>query len=199
MLHHENKNQRFLKFDYIKPSFISNLKNMAIRTALLTSRNINKDTDFSKYIETVSEPGVIKGLEVSTTKVAIGQAWVPCERTNGETIYSLVQNCSEASISGSGYVIISIAQSIIDNGGGNEDGTGIATIEVVQTLPTKNYLLLAEISNGTVTDRRNMLQTIGDISTQVDSLISRVTQCEIDIQEIQEKGAVDHLEETGLV
>lgn len=172
---------------------------MAIRTALLTSRNINKDTDFSKYIETVSEPGVIKGLAVSSTKVAVGQAWVPCERTNGETIYALVQNCSEATISGNGYVVMQIAQNIIDNGGGNEDGTGIATISVVQTLPTKNYLLLAEISSGNVTDRRNMLKTIGEISTQVDSLISRVTQCEIDIQEIQEKGAVDHLEETGLV
>lgn len=172
---------------------------MAIRTALLTSRNINKDTDFSKYIETVSEPGVIKGLAVSTTKVAVGQAWVPCERTNGETIYSLVQNCSELTISGSGYVVIQVDQTIIDNGGGNEDGTGIATISVVNALPSKNYLLLAEISNGTVTDRRNMLPTLGDISTQVNSLLDRMTQAEIDIQELEEKGAIDHLEETGLV
>ena len=172
---------------------------MAIRTAILTSRNINKDTDFSKFIETVSDPGVIKGLEVSTTKVAVGQAWVPCERTNGETIYSLVQNCSELTISGSGYVVIQIDQTIIDNGGGNEDGTGIATISVVNALPTKNYLLLAEINNGTVTDRRNMLPTLGDITTQVNSLLDRMTQAEIDIQELEEKGAIDHLEETGLV
>lgn len=172
---------------------------MAIRTAILTSRNINKDTDFSKFIETVSDPGVIKGLEVSTTKVAVGQAWVPCERTNGETIYSLVQNCSELTISGSGYVVIQIDQTIIDNGGGNEDGTGIATISVVNALPSKNYLLLAEINNGTVTDRRNMLPTLGDITTQVNSLLDRMTQAEIDIQELEEKGAIDHLEETGLV
>ena len=172
---------------------------MAVRTAILTSRNINKDTDFSKFIETVSDPGVIKGLEVSTTKVAVGQAWVPCERTNGETIYSLVQNCSELTISGNGYVVIQIDQTIIDNGGGNEDGTGIATISVVNALPSKNYLLLAEINNGIVTDRRNMLPTLGDITTQVNSLLDRMTQAEIDIQELEEKGAIDHLEETGLV
>jgi hypothetical protein len=88
---------------------------MAVRTALLTSKNINLDTDFSKYIETVSEPGVITGFAVTSSSVATGQARVPCERTNGETIYAFVQNFNSVSISGDGYVIISIPQNIIDN------------------------------------------------------------------------------------
>jgi hypothetical protein len=33
---------------------------MPIRTALLNGNNINRDADFSKYIETVSEAGVIE-------------------------------------------------------------------------------------------------------------------------------------------
>ena len=147
---------------------------MAIRTALLTSKNINLDTDFSKYIETVSEPGVIEGLAVTASSVATGIAWVLCERTNGETIYSLVQNFNAVSISGDGYVIITIPQNIVDNGGGNEDGTGIASIEVVNELPAKNYLLLATITGGVVEDNRNMIKKVWELSTEIDSIFAQL-------------------------
>lgn len=172
---------------------------MAVRTALLTSRNINLDTDFSKYIETVSEPGVITGFAVTSSSVATGQARVPCERTNGETIYAFVQNFNSVSISGDGYVIISIPQNIIDNGGGNEDGTGIATIEVVNELPTKNYLLLATIESGTVTDNRNMIPKVGELKTDIDSIFASIEDLDERVEALEEAGAIDHLEEMALV
>ena len=172
---------------------------MAVRTALLTSRNINLDTDFSKYIETVSEPGVITGLAVTASAVGTGQAWVPCERTNGETIYAFVQNFNSVAISGDGYVIISIPQNIVDNGGGNEDGTGIATIEVVNELPAKNYLQLATISSGTVTDTRNMIPTVWELKTDVNSLFASVEDLDTRVDALEAAGAIDHLEERALV
>ena len=67
---------------------------MATRTALLNWNVINRDTDFSKYIEAVSEPWVIEWLTVSSTSVAIGKAFVKCERTNGDVIYAIVYNNS---------------------------------------------------------------------------------------------------------
>ena len=172
---------------------------MAIRTALLTSKNINLDTDFSKYIETVSEPGVIEGLAVTASSVATGIAWVLCERTNGETIYSLVQNFNAVSISGDGYVIITIPQNIVDNGGGNEDGTGIASIEVVSELPAKNYLLLATISGGTVTDNRNMIKKVWELSTEIDSIFAAIDDLDERVDKLEAADAIDHLEERALV
>ena len=172
---------------------------MAVRTALLTSRNINLDTDFSKYIETVSEPGVITGFAVTSSSVATGQARVPCERTNGETIYAFVQNFNSVSISGDGYVIISISQNIIDNGGGNEDGTGIATIEVVNELPAKNYLLLATIESGTVTDNRNMIPKVWELKTDINSIFASIEDLDERVEALEEVGAIDHLEEMALV
>ena len=172
---------------------------MAVRTALLTSRNINLDTDFSKYIETVSEPGVITGLAVTASAVATGQAWVPCERTNGETIYAFVQNFNSVAISGNGYVIISIPQNIVDNGGGNEDGTGIATIEVVNELPAKNYLQLATISSGTVTDTRNMIPTVWELKTDIDSINEQIADLDYRVDKLENTAAIDHLEERALV
>ena len=172
---------------------------MAVRTALLTSRNINLDTDFSKYIETVSEPGVITGFAVTASAVATGQAWVPCERTNGETIYAFVQNFNSVAISGDGYVIISIPQNIIDNWGGNEDGTGIATIEVVNELPAKNYLQLATISSGTVTDTRNMIPTVWELKTDINSLFADVADLDERVDKLEAADAIDHLEERALV
>ena len=172
---------------------------MAIRTALLTSKNINLDTDFSKYIETVSEPGVIEGLAVTASSVATGIAWVLCERTNGETIYSLVQNFNAVSISGDGYVIISIPQNIVDNWGGNEDGTGIASIEVVSELPAKNYLLLATITGGVVTDNRNMIKKVWELSTEIDSIFAQLEDLDQRVDKLEAADAIDHLEERALV
>lgn len=172
---------------------------MAIRTALLNWNNISRDTDFSKYIETVSEPWVIEGLEVSATKVGIWKARVPCERTNWETIYALVYNSSEATISWNGEVYILVSQTYIDDWElANEDWTWIATIEV-WTTPSKNALKLATITSWTVVDNRNMIPKVWELSTQIDTIFSQLEDLDERVEKLEEAWAIDHLEESGLV
>ena len=172
---------------------------MAIRTALLNWNNINRDTDFSKYIETVSEPWVIEWLEVSATKVWIWKARVPCERTNGETIYALVYNSSEVTISWNGDVYIQVSQTYIDNWElANEDWTGIATIQV-WTMPSKNALKLATITSWTPTDARNMIPKLWELNTQIVSIFDELADLDERVEKLEEADAIDHLEESGLV
>ena len=172
---------------------------MAIRTALLNWNNISRDTDFSKYIETVSEAGVIEWLEVSATKVWIWKARVPCERTNGETIYALVYNSSEVTISGNGDVYIEVSQTYIDDWElANEDWTGIATIQV-WTMPSKNALKLATITDWTVVDNRNMIPKLWELNTQIVSIFEQLADLDERVEKLEEAGAIDHLEESGLV
>jgi len=172
---------------------------MAIRTALLNWNNISRDTDFSKYIETVSEAGVIEWLEVSATKVWIWKARVPCERTGGETIYALVYNSSEVSISWNGDVYIQVSQTYIDDWElANEDWTGIATIQV-WTMPSKNALKLATITSWTPTDARNMIPKVWELNTQIESIFDSLEDLDERVEKLEEAGAIDHLEESGLV
>lgn len=172
---------------------------MAVRTALLNWNNITRDTDFSKYIESVSEPWVIEWLEVSATKVWIWKARVPCERTNGETIYALVYNSSEVTISGNGDVYIEVSQTYIDDWElANEDWTGIATIQV-WTMPSKNALKLATISNGVVTDERNIIPKVWELNTQIVSIFDELADLDGRVEALEEADAIDHLEESGLV
>lgn len=168
---------------------------MAIRTKLLNGNNITRDTDFSKFIQTVSEPWVIEGFTVTANSVAVGQARVPCERTNGETLYALIYNTAPVSISGNGEVYILVNQTYIDDGElANEDGTGIATI-VVGTTPSKNALKLATITGGVVADERNIIPKVWELKTYIQSLNTRMNTAEQKIDEIIEETVVDHLEQ----
>jgi len=172
---------------------------MAIRTSLLNGNNISRDADFSKYIETVSEPWVIEWLTVTSSQVAIWKARVPCERTNGETIYALVTITTPVSISWNGEVYIEVSQTYIDDWElANEDWTGIATINV-WTMPSKNALKLADKNWSTIADARNMIAKVWELNTYIQSLQARMNIVEQEIDELQVEKAVDHLEETWLV
>ena len=172
---------------------------MAIRTALLNWNNITRDTDFSKYIESVSDAWVIEWLTVTASQVAIWKAFVPCLRTNGDTIFALVSVTAPVSISGNGDVFIQVSQTYIDNWElANEDWTGIATISV-WTMPAKNALKLAVKSWSTITDARVIIPKVWELDTYIKSLQTRMNEAEQAIDELEEQGAVDHLEETGLV
>lgn len=175
---------------------------MAIRTALLSSRNVNLDSDFSKYIETISEPWVIEGFALANSKIGLWKARVPCERTNWETIYALVQNFSEVSLdtSWSGYIIISIPQNIIDDWSlWNEDWTWIATIEVVSSLPSKNYLELYSLSSWEATDERNMIKKIWELNTAIESMQEEIDDLDERVEALEVVKAIDHLEEMEVV
>ena len=172
---------------------------MAIRTNLLNWNVINRDTDFSKYIETVSNAGVIEWLQVSSSQVAVGKARVPCTRNNGDKIFALVTIDSPVSISGNGDVYIAIDENLVNDGElMNEDWTGIATIEV-WTMPQTNALKLAVKNGSTITDERNMLKKISDLEGLIDWIEERTATLEEEIGEILDKWAIDHLEESWIV
>lgn len=172
---------------------------MATRTALLNGNVINRDTDFSKHIEAVSEPWVISWFAVSSSSVAVWQALVKCERTNGDIIYAVVYNNSAQEISWNGDVFIEIAQELIDNGElMNEDWTGIAEIKV-GTMPSKNALKLATKNWNTITDARNMIKKVWELNNDIQSLDSRMDNAEQEIDELIANSVPEALEETWLV
>lgn len=172
---------------------------MATRTALLNWNVINRDADFSKHIEAVSEPWVISWFTVTSSSVAEWEAFVKCERTNWDVIYALVYNTSAQSISWDWDVYIEVPQEIIDNWElWNEDWTEIAEIKV-WTMPSKNAIKLATISSWVVTDARNIIKKSGELNTAITGLDTRLTDAEADIQVLQEAWAIDHLEYSAIV
>ena len=172
---------------------------MTISAKLLNGNIINRDADFSKYIETVSEAWVIEGFQVSANAVAKWKARVPCERSNGEKLFVLVINDNNIPIDWNGDVYINIKQSHIDNGElSSDDGTGIATIEV-WTMPSKNALKLATKNGSSITDKRKMLKKVQDLETLISWLSTRTSTLEDEIGQILEQWAIDHLEESWIV
>lgn len=171
---------------------------MATRTALLNWNVINRDCDFSKHIEAVSEPWVINWLAVTSSSVAVWKAFVKCERANGDVIYALVYNSSAQSISWDWDVYIEVSQEIIDNGElWNEDWTGIADIKV-WTLPSKNALWLATISSWVVTDKRNMIKKVGELLEMINANIADIEDLDERVEHLEELDAIDHLEESWI-
>ena len=172
---------------------------MATRTALLNGNVINRDTDFSKHIEAVSEPWVISWFAVSSSSVAIWQAFVKCERTNGDIIYAVVYNNSAQDISGDGDVYIEIPQELIDNWElANEDWSEIAEIKV-GTMPAKNALKLAVKSWSTITDARNMIKKSGELLALINQNIEDIEDLDDRVEALEEAGAINHLEESWIV
>lgn len=172
---------------------------MATRTALLNGNVINRDTDFSKHIEAVSEPWVISWFAVSSSSVAVWQALVKCERTNGDVIYAVVYNNSAQEISWNGDVFIEIAQELIDNWElMNEDWSEIAEIKV-GTMPTKNALKLATKSWNAITDARNMIKKSGELLALINQNIEDISDLDDRVEALEEAGAIDHLEESAFV
>ena len=172
---------------------------MATRTALLNGNVINRDTDFSKHIEAVSEPWVISWFAVSSSSVAVWQALVKCERTNGDIIYAVVYNNSAQEISWNGDVFIEIAQELIDNWElMNEDWSEIAEIKV-GTMPAKNALKLATKSGSTITDARNMIKKSWELLALINQNIEDIADLDTRVESLEDAAAIDHLEERWLV
>lgn len=175
---------------------------MSVLTNLIDWKVINSDTHFSKYLETLSDAGVWEWLEVSSGSVSAWYCWCPCERTNGETFFALVTNTSALSVSTSWtwYIIVSIPQEAIDDWSIlNEDWTAIATISFVESLPTKNYLLLATITSWTIEDSRNIIPKITELWEDIVELQATAEDLDERVEALEESWAVDHLEEMALV
>lgn len=173
-----------------------------LRTALLWGNTINLDSDYSKYIETVSDPWVIEGFAVEGGKVNPGKAWVKVTRSNGESLFVLVQNTQDipVSLNGDVFIGIEVAQNAIDNGlMNNEDGTGIASIKVWPQKPNQNYLLLAVWQGGRLSDKREIIPKLQSISQRTTTLEAKVQRAEGSISTLQENRAPLYLAEYNQV
>ena len=159
-----------------------------LRTALLWGNTINLDSDYSKYIETVSDPWVIEGFAVEGGKVNPGKAWVKVTRSNGESLFVLVQNTQDipVSLNGDVFIGIEVSQNAIDNGlMNNEDGTGIASIKVWPQKPNQNYLLLAVWQGGRLSDKREIIPKLQSLSSRTTTLEAKVQRAEGSISTLQ--------------
>lgn len=102
----------------------------------------------------------VSDLVVSTNSVSAGEGFILCTRTNGQKIMVDYNNTSSVTIdtTGTKKVWIGIAQAVIDDGSGNAlDGTGIATIQTGTSYPSSNYIPLATIVSGAITDDRQLI------------------------------------------
>lgn len=173
-----------------------------LRTALLWGNTINLDSDYSKYIETVSDPWVIEGFAVEEGKVKPGKAWVKVTRSDGESLFVLVQNTQDipVSLNGDVFIGIEVAQNAIDNGLiNNEDGTGITSIKVWPQKPNQNYLLLAVWQGGRLSDKREIIPKLQSLSSRTTTLEAKVQRAEGSISTLQENRAPLYLAEYNQV
>lgn len=146
---------------------------MTVVAKLLNGTNLSRDIGFQAIQSAIVDPGVLKNYEseceVSTNAVAKGRAFVEVTRTTitpNEIFLIPIDITAVETIdtSGTGYVIIRVDDDAVDDGTTNaEDGSDIATIEVVASLPSRNYLLLATLASGTITDARSYSELSSDI------------------------------------
>lgn len=163
------KNNTFENLIIKKSDFLNYYQKQMIRTSL-TNGVINLDSDFSKYIESLSNPWVIEGFNVQDWVVKPWKARVKAERTNWETIYCYVENTEDVSLSwNDGKVYIVIDQEDIDSGLVSEDWSNIARIEEGEVRPVKNFLKLSTIDSGDVTDERYFITNVSELWSAVNN------------------------------
>lgn len=134
---------------------------MAQIVSLLAGKNKNFDHQLTSLALATIHARVISGLQVSSGSVAVGKAFVECTRSNGEKIMVLFENTSPLSVdtSGNAKIFVRIPQENIDNGSLNaEDGSNIGRIERAAAYPSLNYVPLASVTGGVVTDERVMVK-----------------------------------------
>ena len=157
---------------------------MAIIAEVLNGNNLVWDFGLCSGTSSVLVAGVRQGYEneceVTTNSVASGMAFVEVTRDSVAPVQKflapvLITDSTVTDTTGDGYIILKGDDTKINSGEGNsEDGSGIFTIEKVSSLPSKNYLLLASLSSGSITDERNFLEIKENIFEKsiVDNLLS---------------------------
>lgn len=135
---------------------------MAQITGLIAWPNKNYDYQLTSLSRVILNSWVVStsDLAVTTNSVAAGEGFILCTRTNGQKIMVDYNNTSAVTIdtTGTKKVWIGISQSVVDDGSGNAlDGTGIATIQTGALYPSSNYIPLATIVSGAITDDRQLI------------------------------------------
>lgn len=133
---------------------------MSERIALLNWKNKNQDYDISKLVESMLYAGIVEWLQVTTWQVSAWYWFVQVTRDT-ETFYVLYQNTANIIIdtTWTKKVWVSVDQTKIDDGSNNNiDGTGIGSIATWSSYPATNYIPLASITGGVITDERLLVQ-----------------------------------------
>ena len=102
-------------------------------------------------------------LEVTNGQVASGEAFILCTRTNGQEVMLHFNNTEVVNITTTGTkkVYVLVDQAKLDDGSSNAlDGSWIASIQTGASYPSGNYIPLASITGGTITDAREFVDTL---------------------------------------
>lgn len=138
---------------------------MALRASLLKGNVITHDQDVWFLLRGISSGNIIEGLQCQTNKITAGKAFLRWDRTWGEKPFIYVELETDLTIdtSWTKKVWIEIDQAKIDDGSTlNEDWTGIAVVNTGASYPASNYIPLASITAGVITDDRVWLKILND-------------------------------------
>lgn len=132
---------------------------MTQRVGLLNGTNITYDKDLTAGLLAILNQWVIEGLGISwsgaSANVLPWKALIECIRTNGEKVMVFFENTANVAVdlTGTKKLYIAVTQAKIDDGSSNSlDGTGIGSIQTGASYPASNYIPLASITGGVITD-----------------------------------------------
>lgn len=136
---------------------------MPIRAWLINwVSNLNRDHQVWAIHQAILDDGVISWLEVTTWQVSAGTAIVRCVRTSttpNEVVFVSVDITTAEVIdtTGTKKVWLKVLDANVNDPSlnTNANGTGIAVIQTGVSYPAGNYVPLAGITAGVITDERN--------------------------------------------
>lgn len=134
---------------------------MTQRVGLLNGTNITYDKDLTAGLLATTNQWVIEGLGISwsgaSANVLPWKALIECIRTNGEKVMVFFENTANVvvDLTGTKKLYVLVSQAKIDDGSSNAlDGTGIGSIQTGASYPAWDYIPLASITGGVITDER---------------------------------------------
>lgn len=148
---------------------------MVVVAEVLNGTNNDHDYGFQRGTSALfgDAGGILKGYgneaAVTTNQVDTGLVFVPATRTTispNETFLVPVEirAAQVVDTSGDGYIVVQLDSSKVNDGSSNNaDGTGIATVGKVGSLPSSNYVLLATLVGGVITNNNNWAQINSNI------------------------------------
>lgn len=172
------------------------------RIGVLNGNNITYDHDLAGLVRGLTEWGVIEWGTISWSKVQPVQAVVAAKRSNGQKLMLYFESDEQVSIPSSGTfkVYIEVDQSKIDDGTNNaENWSGIAEIKTWPSVPSQNFLLLAEVAENVVKDERNLIPKIQSVAQKTSTLEEKLSTAEGQITQLVEAGTPSYLWITGIV
>ena len=135
-----------------------------LKTTLLNGITNERDKDYTALWNSLIDNGVITGLEITTNSISAGSCFVKINRTsitpNEEALVLVTLTASEViDTSGTKKFWIVIDQNNINDPALNdENGTLAGRIESGASYPAGNYIPLADIVAGVISDEREFIK-----------------------------------------